>query len=315
MALDQGAPAQAPVEPTSSPRIHSIGTEGELRSSPDQQGQGAGTTFGRMRFRLVAILVVGVTVAAGACLVGTGATAAADGASTPLNSIWLTSGSYTPKAPHGATDDYHCTVVDPHVTHSSYIVSSQFFPGSVEDHHAALFLLPPSLVAQARRDEVFKHGWTCFGEGTLPGTPLADFGQTKLLAIGRPVQGPSSFRKGPVMSFRQGAWWSCRSTTTCSPVTRRSRTHWSFTRPRYQHHCCLCMSKRWRRHPTCRVQPESPALCAIERPHSPTRVTASARLPLSRSMGSKPSAVAIHPNHQRETRPRVRHPWIRAATS
>jgi hypothetical protein len=32
------------------------------------------------------------------------------------------------------------------VTHNSYyILSSQFFPGSVEDHHAALFQLPKLL--------------------------------------------------------------------------------------------------------------------------------------------------------------------------
>jgi hypothetical protein len=110
-----------------------------------------------------------------------------------VTSIWLKSGTYTPKAPPGATDDYHCTVVDPHVTHNSYIVSSQFFPGSVEDHHAALFLLPPSLVAQARRDEVFKNGWTCFGEGTLPNTPLDDFAQTTLLSNWSPGSGAINF--------------------------------------------------------------------------------------------------------------------------
>ncbi len=140
------------------------------------------------------LLIVALVATA---LVVAGKTAAATSATgTQVNSIWLSSGEYTPKAPPGATDDYHCTVVDPHVTHSAYIVSSQFFPGSVEDHHAALFLLPPSLVAQAKRDEVFKKGWTCFGEGTLPNTPLSDFAQTKLLSNWSPGSGPIEFPKG-----------------------------------------------------------------------------------------------------------------------
>ena len=144
------------------------------------------------------MLVAGVALLATTCFVATAASAAsaATNGSTHTNSIWLNSGEYTPKPPPGATDDYHCTVLDPHVTHSSYIVSSQFFPGSVEDHHAALFLLPPSLVAQAKRDEVFKGGWTCFGEGTLPNTPLTDFAQTKLLSNWSPGSGAIEFPKG-----------------------------------------------------------------------------------------------------------------------
>jgi hypothetical protein len=117
-------------------------------------------------------------------------------ASVQPTSIWLHSPSYTPKAPPGASDDYHCTVLDPHVTHSSYLISSQFLPGSVEDHHAALYLLPQSLVAEARQDEVFTRGWTCFGEGTLPNAPLSDFGEISLLSNWSPGAGPIDFPKG-----------------------------------------------------------------------------------------------------------------------
>jgi hypothetical protein len=123
-----------------------------------------------VRARHFAILVAGL-VAAAACFVAVPATTAAQGSTAHVASIWLTSSSYTPRAPAGATDDYHCNVLDPHVTHNSYILSSQFFPGSVEDHHAALFQLPKSLVAQAKRDVVFKNGWTGFGEGTRPNAP------------------------------------------------------------------------------------------------------------------------------------------------
>jgi len=157
---------------------------------------GRGTTLTGVRTRRLAIVLVGAILVATTSFLTTAATAASEASTRQVNSIWLKSATYTPKAPPGATDDYHCTVVDPHIAHNSYIVSSQFFPGSVEDHHAALFLLPPSLVAQARRDEVFKNGWTCFGEGTLPNTPLEDFAQTILLSNWSPGSGAIDFPAG-----------------------------------------------------------------------------------------------------------------------
>src|SRR5580698_2128883 len=46
---------------------------------------------------------------------------------------------YTPHPQSGGTDDYHCTLLDPHVQQNSFIVASQFFPGkgpsTVEVHH------------------------------------------------------------------------------------------------------------------------------------------------------------------------------------
>jgi hypothetical protein len=157
---------------------------------------GVRATVANVRVRRFATLVAAVAVVATTIFIATKASAATTGSGAHVSSIWLRSGEYTPTAPAGATDDYHCTVLNPHVTHSAYIVSSQFIPGSVEDHHAALFLLPPSLVDQAKRDEVFKRGWTCFGEGTLPNTPLTDFAQTKLLSNWSPGSGPIEFPKG-----------------------------------------------------------------------------------------------------------------------
>ena len=97
-------------------------------------------------------------------------TALATTASPPVTALHLdqTTG-YTPKAPPGGgTDDYHCTVMNPHVTRDSYIVSSQFFPGSQEDHHAIIFLVPPDLAATAEADNANNQGWTCFGESQFP---------------------------------------------------------------------------------------------------------------------------------------------------
>ena len=149
-----------------------------------------------MPSRRTVALLAGLVLVATTWSVGAPDVGAATGSTAHVTAIRLRSPAYKPHAPAGATDDYHCTVLDPHVTHSSYIISSRFFPGSAEDHHAALFLLPRSLVARAKRDEVMKHGWTCFGEGTLPNTPLTDFAQTALLSNWSPGSGAVNFPKG-----------------------------------------------------------------------------------------------------------------------
>jgi hypothetical protein len=82
--------------------------------------------------------------------------------------------SYTPHAPPGSTDDYHCTLVNPHVTSNSFIVSSHFFPHSPEVHHAIVFLVPPELAQAATAADKGGKGWTCFGESALPHTVAAN---------------------------------------------------------------------------------------------------------------------------------------------
>ena len=42
--------------------------------------------------------------------------------------------AYKPVAAPGTTDDYHCTLVNPHVTRNEYIISSKFVAGSDEVH-------------------------------------------------------------------------------------------------------------------------------------------------------------------------------------
>jgi Copper type II ascorbate-dependent monooxygenase, C-terminal domain len=105
--------------------------------------------------------------------------------------------AYTPKAPPGGgTDDYHCTLMNPHVTHNSFIVSSQFFPGSPEDHHAIIFLVPPDLAAQAEADNVDNQGWTCFGETPIPNTGLGQISNTPWLSAWAPGHGADDLPKG-----------------------------------------------------------------------------------------------------------------------
>jgi hypothetical protein len=100
---------------------------------------------------------------------------------------------YTPHAQAGGTDDYHCTLLDPHVTQNSFIVASQFFPGTgpstVEVHHAILFLVPPALVSAAETDNNGGAGWTCFGEPPVLGRGLGQFLDMPWLSAWAPGHG------------------------------------------------------------------------------------------------------------------------------
>ena len=78
---------------------------------------------------------------------------------------------YTPYAPAGGTDDYHCTLVNPHVTKSGYIVQAQFYPE--QRRGAPRHPLPDPAEAGGpggQADDKGGKGWTCFGESALPGT-------------------------------------------------------------------------------------------------------------------------------------------------
>jgi len=116
--------------------------------------------------------------------------------------------SYTPHASVGGTDDYHCTLVDPHVTSDSFIVGSQFFPNdgkSFEVHHAILFLVPPSLAKQATAADNGDKGWTCFGESPLPGTSFAQVSNTPWLTAWAPGHGLDVAPTGTGVPFPAGS--------------------------------------------------------------------------------------------------------------
>jgi hypothetical protein len=156
-----------------------------------------------MRIRNVALLVAGLVLLATVLTATTWKSAAAKKATTRsasahlITTIDLTmSKAYTPKAPAGATDDYHCTLLNPHVKQNSFIISSQFFAGSPEDHHAILFLVPSSLAATAERDNVGGRGWTCFGEAPLPDTSLAQISNTPWLSAWAPGHGADDLPNG-----------------------------------------------------------------------------------------------------------------------
>ena len=150
-----------------------------------------------MRIGGVGRLLAGVVMAvAGLTAVSSGVSTGAQGTPSVTTISLRQPAPYTPKAPPGATDDYHCTVLNPHVTSNSYIISSQFFAGSPEVHHAILFLVPPSLAAQAEADNVNGQGWTCFGESPIPNTGFAQVSNTPWLSVWAPGHGADNLPKG-----------------------------------------------------------------------------------------------------------------------
>src|ERR1700733_7736920 len=112
-----------------------------------------------VRVPRLALLIASVIVVSTAFIAVGLAVAAESHSAYPISTISLTSTTYRPHAAPGTTDDYHCTLLNPHVTRDSYVISSQFFAGSPEDHHAILYLVPPSLAGTAERDDVGGKGW------------------------------------------------------------------------------------------------------------------------------------------------------------
>ncbi|MGH9080373.1 MAG: monooxygenase [Acidimicrobiales bacterium] len=156
-----------------------------------------------MLSRLARLILVGVLVATGLV---TGVLVTAAGASPQVTTITMQPAhSYKPQAPQGATDDYHCTLVNPQVKSNSFIVSSQFYPNSIEVHHAILFLVPPAAVAAAKAADGNGKGWTCFGETALPGTGLTSIGETPWLTAWAPGHGKDVLPAGTGVKFPAGS--------------------------------------------------------------------------------------------------------------
>ena len=140
----------------------------------------------------VLALAAGLLVALVAVPAQSSGAATVDG--EPVTSISMSSPApYTPHAPSGGTDDYHCTLVNPHVDHNSFIVSSQFSPGTGaaerEVHHEITFLVPPSVAPVVQALNKSDKGWTCFGESPLPATNLASLTATPWLSAWAPGHG------------------------------------------------------------------------------------------------------------------------------
>jgi hypothetical protein len=133
------------------------------------------------------------------------------GASHPGSAYPITTTSvrmpdaYRPVAQPLTTDDYHCTLLNPHVTRNSYVISSQFLPGSTEDHHAIVYLVPPSLSASALQADVGGKGWPCFGAASEPGLPVDKILSNPMLSVWTPGHGADVLPKGTGMPLPAGS--------------------------------------------------------------------------------------------------------------
>jgi hypothetical protein len=187
-------------------------TDLDERSERKPDNQGSTTSKGGFRQVLSRRNVTAVVFAAvltGAVLTAVvSATSASPRRATQhVSTVTLVSPSYRPKAAVGSTDDYHCTLLNPHVTRNSYIITSQFIPGSPEDHHAILALVPPSLAPTALKDnaKTGKKGWTCFGAPGLPGASLAAFLGLHWLSVWAPGHGADDLPKGTGIELPAGS--------------------------------------------------------------------------------------------------------------
>ena len=154
---------------------------------------------GRLRHRRLAAIAIALVLVVGAISV---AAAAATGSAKlsvqKTKEITLVSPTYTPRGVFGGTDDYHCTLLNPHVIQDSSIISSQFLPGSAEDHHAILSLVPPSLAATALAENAATggKGWSCFGAPELPNSTTLQFLGTQWLSVWAPGHGVDVLPRG-----------------------------------------------------------------------------------------------------------------------
>ena len=86
--------------------------------------------------------------------------------------------SYMPKAAIGGLDDYHCFLLEPHLTQDEYVTSALIKPQQATIvHHVILFEATGENAVEARRlnDASGGNGWTCFGGPGLSEThPTAD---------------------------------------------------------------------------------------------------------------------------------------------
>ena len=178
--------------------------------SVDEQQRRKGSAHGGSKCRPVGALVGTLLLVASALNLagcGTSASGASPTTRSPssrVTTISLSSPTYRPKAPPGTTDDYHCTLLNPHLKNSSYVISSHFFPGSPEDHHAGLFLVPPSLASEAEKANVGGKGWTCFGEAGLPNEPINEIGSTPFLSVWSPGHGVDDLPRGTGIELPAG---------------------------------------------------------------------------------------------------------------
>ena len=128
-----------------------------------------------------------------ATLTGVMSTASATSRSHSATTVTLSLPKpFTPVAPAGGHDLYHCELLNPHAATDMMITSSTFNAGVLaQDHHAIAYLVPPSQVAQATALDGGGKGWTCFGGPGLLAKSIDNLGSAPWLAAWSPGHGPT----------------------------------------------------------------------------------------------------------------------------
>jgi hypothetical protein len=109
------------------------------------------------------------------------------GLSGPGRTVTLAPGkAYTPHAPGGGIDDYHCFVLDPKLTQDAFVTAALIKPqrtGIV--HHVILYEATGAQASTANQLNAANggKGWTCFGG---PGLPFDLSGSSSLSRLGQP---------------------------------------------------------------------------------------------------------------------------------
>jgi hypothetical protein len=176
-------------------------------AGPGRRGLAGAVSRSRGVIAAICVVVVAGALVVVAMTAGSGPSKTKTASKSLFSTVSVASPRYTPQAAVGATDDYHCSLVNPHITKNSYVISSQFHPGSPEVHHAVLSLVPPSMTAQAVAANAATggKGWTCFGAPSLPNASLAAFLSTPFLSVWAPGHGADVLPKGTGISLPKGS--------------------------------------------------------------------------------------------------------------
>ena len=128
-----------------------------------------------------------------------------------FRTLQVPGGPYTPAAPSGGHDDYHCFLIDPHLAADRFVTGADVLPGNAAVvHHAILFTVAPAEVpeAEAYDAQTPGRGWTCFGGTALPNrttTAVSSLDSAPWLAAWAPGGGESVFARGTGKLLERGS--------------------------------------------------------------------------------------------------------------
>lgn len=112
--------------------------------------------------------------------------------------------AHLPAAPSNGTDDYRCFLLDPKVREDSIIRSIEFVPQRKNYvHHAIIFRINDTDIAQATAQDNNGMGWPCFGGSGLGGT-LSSFVTSPWISSWAPGRGKDISPAGYGIPFKKG---------------------------------------------------------------------------------------------------------------